>query len=433
MKYFIKNTLKYSLIFSILILVSCSDSGVDNHAPATVKGRVDGDNTRQKVTSVEGATVTMGTIQSDGTISTINNVEAETSADGSFQLNFDPTIANRFIITATKDANKWRGYINSEVESGSELIIKPINNESSAEADVFAQLVASGHADEVLRSDIESAINSDAAVEINSTASTAAHFATAIYNSAKARAEFFANEVEGDAMAKLAAVKSAMLSAQASFESNLHSSTSLEAYNTAYEAYLDARLNAYTSAGVKIERAAKSIEMESRLLLNSLKNTSVAARNAARAQTSLFVAMATDAAIQAQAEASGMSQSTKNQIAQAGVKLKSDIRAALGVKSEVEAAFETYKEEVKTALENDGSVEASVIADIDASINANAGSKAVFESAISTVTDASVAIDIYNTFFSTVRSTVESEFDAGTSDSKIEAVYEMMLLINLYS
>ena len=394
---------------------------------------MEGDNTRQKVASVEGAKVTMGAIESDGTVSTINNVEAETSANGSFQLNFDPTIADRFILTATKDAKKWRGYISSEVESGSELIIKPINNESTAEADVFAELVASGRADEVLRSDIESAVNADAAVEINSSASAAAEFATAIYNSAKARAEFFASEVEGDAMAKLDAVKSAMLNAQASFESNLHSSTSLEAYNTAYEAYLDARLNAYTSAGVDLASTAKSIEMESRLLLNNLKNTSVEAQNAARAQTSLMVAMATDAAIQAEAEASGISQNTKERIAQAGVKLKSDIRAALGAKSEVETAFETYKEEVKAALESDGSIEASVIAEIDASINASSGSKTAFESAISTVSDASVAVDIYNTFFSTVRSTVESEFDAGVSDSKIEAVYEIMLLINLNS
>ena len=169
------------------------------------------------------------------------------------------------------------------------------------------------------------------------------------------------------------------------------------------------------------------------MFLNNMSNISTDVQNSVRTQTSLMLAIATDNAVRVEAEAAGMSEATMNNIEQAGTDLRVSIEAALGVESSINTAFENFRDEVNTAMQEDGSFEASVFVNIDSEINAENGSKSLFESAIEAIANANLAVDIYEDFYLSVETVVENNVDASTDENTIEALVNTMILINLES
>lgn len=428
-----------NLKFSILILciaivgVGCSINSSDSDT-ATINGSVQEQSSQQKASNygVEGAVVTAAQVTSQGSIEAIDGVETETNASGEFSLDVDVESAQHIVIMAKKEGKTWRGYLSGHVKNGTNHTLKPLSSESSAETEVFTQLVTSGNADIVQKSDVEAVVSNDVAAEIESNAATASRIAVALKNAAKTRAEYYRETLENNAESTLEATFEALAEAQFQLEAELAASTSAEQRAEAYEVFVHSTANAYVNAGLDVSSSAKVLEMWSRVFVNSLTAVSTEAKEQARMNASLVVATAIDLAVQAEAEASGMSESSQEAIIEAGVKLKSAIQASAGIASEVKTAFEAYKDEVRSTMENDSSFEATVIIQIDSDINASNGAKSTFTSSIATVLDASTVFDIYQNYYNTIETVVETSL-TGNSEAEKRAVSQIMILINLAS
>jgi hypothetical protein len=427
--------IKY-LFISLLVAFlgfGCSTNS-SNESSATISGSVEGQESQQKVqsTNVEGAVVTAAEVTSSGSIQTIEGTETETDASGNFNLDVDVESAQNIAIVAENEGQTWMGYLSGEVENGSSYTLKPINTESTAETEVYSEVVSSGNANMVSKADVEAAISSSAAATINSSSSNASRVATGLKNAAEARAEFYAETMGEGSEEALNATAEAAAEAQFQLEAELASTTSEQEREEAYNIFVESMVNAYTTAGLEASNAAKSIEMWSRVYVNSVASASTEVRNDARQNTSLLAATAIDLAVRSEAEASGMSESSQQAILDAGVELKSAVKASAGARSEVEAAFETYHEEVRSTMENDSSLDASVIIEIDSEINSIGGVKSTFNSSIAAVVDASLAYDVYESFYASISGMVESSLE-GASESQVSAVSNVLILINLAS
>lgn len=429
------NNVKYSILILCIAIVGfgCSTNSTDDDT-ATIKGSVQEQTSQQKLSNsnVEGAIVTAARVTADGSIEVIDGAETETNASGEFSLDVDIESAQNIIIMAEKGETTWTGYLSVHVENGGSYTLKPLSAESSAETDVFIQLVASGNADIVHKADVEALVTSQVAAEIKSNASAASRIATALKNAAEARAEYFRETLQSNAESTLEATFEALAEAQFQLEAELAASATAEQRAAAYEVFVNATANAYINAGLDASSSAKVLEMWSRVFVKSLTDVSSEIREQARMNASLVVATAIDLAVQAEAEASGMLESSREVILEAGLQLKSAIQASAGVASEIKAAFEAYKDEVKTAMENDSSFEATVIIQIDAEINASNGAKSTFSTSIASVLDASIVFDVYQNYFSTVKTIVETSL-TGNSEAETSAVTQIMILINLTS
>lgn len=429
------NNFKYIFISLLVAYVSfgCSTNS-SNDSSATISGSVEGQQGQQKaqISNVEGAVVTAAEVTSSGSIQTIDGTETETDASGNFNLEVDVESAQNIAIVAEQEGQTWMGYLSGEVENGSSYTLKPINTESTAETEVFTEVVSSGNADMVSKADVEAAVSSNAAAAINSNSSNASRIATGLKNAAEARAEFYAETIGEGSEEALNATAEATAEAQLQLEAELASTTSEQEREEAYDVFVESMVNAYTTAELEASSAAKAIEMWSRVYVNSVASTSTEVRDDARQNTALFTATAIDFAVRSEAEASGMSESSQQAIANAGVELKSAIKASAGVQSEVEAAFETYHEEVRSAMESDGSLDAAVIIEIDSEINSTGGVKSTFDSSIAAVVDASVVFDIYESFYTNISGMVESNLE-GASENQVTAVSNVLILINLAS
>tara|TARA_R100001509_G_scaffold18727_2_gene9455 strand:+ start:32853 stop:34109 length:1257 start_codon:yes stop_codon:yes gene_type:complete len=411
---------------------ACSDSN-NNSDSATVNGSVEQSQAKAK-TLTEGTVVTMATVTANGSINTIEGAETTTDANGKFSLSFDASTAQNYVVVAENNGAEAMGFLSTQVENGQSIQLKPIDTESTAESNVFARLVAQGDADLVTKSDIEAMVTSTNESEVRNSASLASQFAVALASSAEARADFFANEVEGNGEEKLNATLEILADAQTRLEADLSAASSTQAETEAYDLFLETSANAFVSAGVEANKAAQAIEIWGRVLVNNINSASTEIKNSVRSQTSIMAGIAIDAAVRAEAEASEMSNESKQAIADAGVQLKAALRTAVGVKADVEAAFENYQEEVQTAMENDSSIEANFVVSVNTEINSQTGAKTIFENAISSTTSADVALTVFATFFSDVQSTSEDNASATSmSSATLEAATNIIILTNLAS
>lgn len=392
-----------------------------------ISGRVDSDS-QSKVVSNEATVVSAGYINTSGQIEAIEGTETEVNSTGSYNLAFDAEAYQNIVVVAKSGAQTWTGYVEGSVENGSEYTIKPINVESSAETMVYSRLVADGNAEMVHKSEIEAVVTGDIASEVHSSSSTSARIAAALYNSARVRAEYFESNFEGEADAKMSMAASAMINAQAELEAQLDAASDENDVEGAYTAFFNAMSSVYLDADLEANESAQLIEMWGRVFVNSTATVSSDVRNEMNTQVSLFTAIVVDKAVRAELTAANAEQATMDWAIQAGSDLKTSINASAGVRSEIEAAFEAYHDDIKSAMEEDSNFTSTVIISVDTEINSSSGAKSSFDSSIAATISADLVLNIYNSFYTSVESTVESNNEI--SGTEIEAVTDLMILIN---
>lgn len=426
----------------LFVFTACSDNstGVDSNGPdngtngsaATINGSVD-ESSQSKVqsgeTSAEAGVVSAARINSSGSVEIIEGTETEFNASGRFSLQVDAGVSDHIIVVAETAEGEVKGFISAGIENNQSYTIKPLNAESNAETAVFAEVIANGKADVVQKSDIEVAVRGNAAADINSSSSAAAEVAAAVSNSAEARAEFI-SEFESDARFNLAA--ELIADAQFQLESNLDVAASDDERKAAFDAFLEAKVNAYAESGMEMSNIGQMFHLQAEVKQNTFSSVSADVENSARASVSVLAAIAIDNAVNAKAQASGASDATISAIADAGVNLRAELESSSGAETEIENAFETYHQEVRAAFESDSSTEATVIVTVDAEINVNGGAKSSFKSSLSGLLDLGLLTDAYADFTSSVQSTAEAESDV-IGEIDVETVTDIVVLINLFS
>lgn len=430
-------------LLALFNITACSDdnsTGNDNdgetpESQATINGQVEDEFAKSASTSnakdIEGTVVTAATVSSTGSIEMMNDTETEIESSGEFTLEADVSTADEIVVVAENEGEQLMGYISAELENGNSYTIKPVDTESSAETEVFAQIKTQGDADIVHKSDIETMITSNSAAEVYGDASATAEIATAVSNSAEARAEFF-SEFSEDAESEINAYFETMTDAQFSYESTLNSSSSTDEKEAAFDAYLETKANAYSETSLNEKQTSEFLHAQGNVIVNSMSSVSSEVENEARHSSSTIIAIATDNAVRARAESSEMSDETVSAIADAGVTLRTEVKGSGGSESTINAAFETYHEEVRSAMESDSSVEGTAIVAIDTEINAAGGVKATFSSALSGLVDTSSLTDLYINFNNDVDAIVDTNSSL-IGDIDAEVLSDIMVLINLSS
>ncbi|SMO33878.1 hypothetical protein [Gracilimonas mengyeensis] len=406
---------------------SDSSSNSDSNS-AIIEGSVQ--QQQAKAVQSDAYVVSAARINSDGSFSIIEGSETEVDASGNFTLTVDAETANNIAVVAENEGQEFKGYLSSEIENGQTYTLKTLNTEYTAESEVYAEVIASGNSDIVQKSDIEAMISSEAAANIESDASAAANIASSLEHAAEARAEFFAVHVENNSQAALETTYEELAEAQVRLEAELEANTNAEARQEAYEVFTQSIVDAYAAAELEASSTAKAIEMWSRVAINSMSDVEADVREDARLHASTITAIALDLAVQA--EADEMNDSSQEAIADAGLELQSAIETSNGIQGDIEAAFESYHEDIRSIIESDGVFEAALILEIDSQINGPNGAKADFSGSISSSVSASMINNIYTDFYTSIETTVENIFGSD-NEAMVESITEIMILINLNS
>lgn len=418
-----------------------SSTGPGENELAMVNGKVENNESNKadasKAADIEGVIVTAATLNADGSLETISGAEAETDADGEFTLEIDveavSNATNRVVVTAEQNGETIKAFVSQELQSGGEATVQPLTFESTAETEVFAEVVANGDADFVSQAEIEATVSSSMATELRGNTQAASSLAVALAEKAQAQSEFYAEqgvEFSEEQQDEASGIKA---EAMAELEAQLDAATNQEDKETALSVFTEKVAKAHVQAGVNASAGAKSSELSSRVLVNNSTELSSSARSELRKNIASMLSFTVDAAVRAQMEAVEASESSLDAAADAAVDLRTEIKSmASASKEDIDAAFETYNGAIIDILQNEFSASASAFAEVNSAINETGGAKATLEAALGATVDTSTMIDAYAAFFSSVQTLADASFTSA-GETEAEAFTQVMILINLAS
>ncbi|MBN2731787.1 MAG: hypothetical protein JXR26_05070 [Balneolaceae bacterium] len=437
------------LILSLCVLgVACNDSstgGMEDPNKATFNGKVENTSSQQSeankdadnISAVEGAVVTAAHVTADGELQTIGDAQAETNAEGEYTLQVDVSAAadaaSRIVIVAESEGETAKAFVTGNVQNGSSFTVQPISFESSAEAEVFQNLVANGNAGVVTKADIEITVKNDIAADIQSNAQNATDIAAALVSSAEAKARFYAEkgvEISQEQRDQIVQIKQ---EAQVQLATALHAATSTEEQQAAFEAFLQAVANAQLEAGVEAWAVAEAADFGARVLVKNSSSLSADAQSEVRKQAYYLASIAVDAAVRTEAEVLEASDSTIDALADAGATLQAEIRSTTNAsKEQIDSFFVQFNEDVQAALNSDSSVNGSAFVNANTAISGSAGLKTTLESTLDATADLNTMLSAYSAFSTGVEGIVDTNFtDAGEAEA--QAYTRLLILINLAS
>lgn len=426
-----------------LVGFACGDSSTGNgnqSDPATVEGRVENNSSQKAVSGgiqdIEGAVVTAAYVKSDGSLETLGSSQAETNAQGEFTLQIkaealaNANASDRIVILAEKNGTTAKAFVTSRLESGSSVTIQPITYESTAETEVYQESHSNGDSETVTKAEIEASVTAEVAADIEGSASSASTIASSIAAAAEARAEYYSEagvEFTTEMQEEVAQIKA---DAMVELENRLYAASSAEEEQAAIDAFTETVANAYVDAGVEASAAAKASQMYAEVMVEQSASVSSDAQASLRKRLHAMSTFALEAAVEAQMQATGASETAVTNATEAAVSLRSDIKAlTTGTQSEVESAFASFNSEIEAIVESEFTVNGSVFADTNAEINEQNGIKATFESALDAAISLGAVVDAYTTFYSEVSALVESNFTEASS-AEAEAFTQLLILIN---
>lgn len=438
---------KFNKLFAVLILpvmlfifFGCSDddnpADSNNGNPAKIEGRVTGSsgfsktNGLNKTNGIEGAAVTVAKVQSNGSLSTVSNASVTTNAEGRFTVETNSVNEKYLVVVAQKGTAQWKAVVSATANAGSTSHCPPMSDETTAEAEVYARIVADGKSNAVSYSDIQYYIDSEVAAEIKGNTTLISQVAVALNAEAEAKAKAYANSYFQISSTSVQTINNAKATAQVQLESSLNAAgESQAAYETAFNSYQQALINAYTSAGVEKSKCAKIIEISSDEMLRASATLSAQAKLALRKSSAKRKAYACRRAQEEECDSAGAQPAQKNAVISAGVTLDASINAATSA-NEIDAAFTSYHDAVVEQLRITLNTHASVITSVDASINSTVGLRAVLLTSIAAAVSTDAVVNAYVTFYNSVKTLVETELSAATS-TQVRAATEVIVLANM--
>lgn len=438
MKY--QELLTLLLILSLSIIAgSCNESisDSDDAGTAIVEGKVESSSQEAGKRSVsEGIVVTPYRVTGDGSLEIFDDdATAETDSRGEFTLNIDAETAgdakDRIVVVAEDEEREWKAIVPGEIANGENIILKPLNDESTGEASLFQEVIADDAFGSVLKADIEIFAGTQAGTELKDNAEALAEFTDGLILEAETRSIHFENHGVNISGQQMLEIRTSKEDALAELNSSLYAATGDAAAEDAYDLFLDAVTDSYADAGVDAYAYGRAKKAASHFILKNISELPGEARAEIQRNTALLVSVAVDKAMQARLERANALESSIQSASQAGAQLRNEIKAEQTVsRSEIREAYQVYNDEIMDVLTREFAASAQIIISINNEINSTAGIRAALQSAIEENNSPETIVQAYVAFYTDVKATVDEIFPTATEE-EAQFIADVMILINL--
>ncbi len=422
-----------SLFIPILFaafLIGCNNnpSGPSN-APARVQGKVTGSSSMNKIektnavqNNIQGATVILSEVKSDGSLETVSNAAVQTDANGNFIIETNLDGVSDLIVVATKDSSQWKAIVSAEVKSGITVNTQPVDDESTAQADVYVK-AKSENDNEVTSTIIQNYINSKIAAEIKGNSGLEIQAASALNAEAQAEAQTASSSSFNVSQSQWQQIMNSQAEANAQLETDLNNSSSLSEDNS-YETYYQNLAAAYTKAGLTVDTYGKILEISHEVFLNAASKLNSQLAFDFEQSAAVIRAKVISYAVQSKFGELGASSVEIQDIMNSSAALNSSIANA-GSSSDIDNAFSVFHDKILSALKIVFNSSSNNVVMIDSSV---AALKAELRSSISANDSIDLLISAYSKFYLKVFNAV-SAMMSSTNNNQIKSTSDTFILL----
>lgn len=384
----------------------------------------------QLTAGVQGATVIIAEVQANGSLNTVSTQSVQTDVDGKFVVETKMSGAKNLVVVATKGTTELRSVVSAEVKNGTTVYAQPLNTETTAEAEVYARLIATGKTNVISQTDVQLYVNADVAAQIKGNESLQDQFIRSLEVAAQAKTKASGNSYFGISNSQLQTITTANAQAQADFEAALYNADdSQSADEEKFDNFQKAIVSAYASANVKAETYAKLSVISSKAFVNATANMSLPVYFASAESNYLRVAFIIRQAIEAKFLEAGASSAQSSAIVSAGANLTSSIKSSVSI-NQIADAFVQYHNAIIAQLKLTMSGQVNTIDMMDASINGNIGIKAMLNGSIDATASTDAIVNAYINFSNSCKTLVQLNM-TGAMSAQVNTASEILLLANM--
>ncbi|HTK82704.1 MAG TPA: hypothetical protein VL633_10460 [Bacteroidota bacterium] len=417
-----------------LCVIGCSKDSVVT-APSgssSIEGYVtDGSGLQKGTAGIAAATITVGRMQSDGSLSVVSTSAVQTDVNGHYLVEVNAVNERNLVVVATKGTMELKAAVAAEVRANTIVQAPPMTVQSTVEADVLAQIAADGNPDFVTISDLRTYIDASIASNVQGNSSAIVSLARAISAEAQARAHALASAEIAATQDQIAAARNASVQAAAELDASLSAHRDdPSGSRAALEVFYQATINAYVNNGIGIEKFSRMQVASLRAMLQWSSQLSTGTRFLLEQRAAHVRALLMDRVSQIEFQALGAGQSTVSAVVSAGVTLQTSITTAT-TSQQIAQSFSAYHDAIVQAMEGALPTYAGAIATVDGNITKNNGYKAQLVASIQAAITPQDVVQAFWSYDTQIKTAVTNAL-AGATSVQIQAVSTLLVMVNMY-
>lgn len=442
----ITNKYKTKLIFvtlaaALLFITACSSDNnpVDSQgnmakvegrlSPSGASGNVLGKSSSAE--SVQGATVMLAQIQADGSLKTVSNNSVQTDASGRFVLETNLNGVSNLVVVASQGSTQWKAIVSGTVQSGTTVYAPPLDDESTAETEIYIKLVGQGRASTIDAAELKILLNAQAAANVRGNASAQDEVIAALQAQSDAYVRAAGNSYFGLSSSQIQAFLHAKAEAQAKLDAAFYhnSSDTEDKRDSEINDYDSEVLSASASSNVNASVYAELMRIGASAFVNATASMSTEGRLAIAKSIYKRYSFVLTLAMKQQFQAAGASDAQVNALNSAGANLYASVKSASDL-SQIDDAFVQFHSSAVAQLKLSLSTYATVFDSINASVGASSTTKALLKASLASTISIDAIVNAYVTFFSSVKAAVSAGMTGATS-AQMNAVSQIFILASM--
>ncbi len=422
-----------AIIFAAAILSGCDKSSPTSPStsPSIVEGRVVGSasstGNMQKSSStqsgIQGATVILASIKSDGSLQTVSNAAVQTDVNGKFDVETNLNGISNLVVIASQGSSHWKAVVTSQVQSGLKVFSEPLDDQTTIKTDIYIKAKEHNH-DNVTYAEIDNYISSDIATEIEADTTMEDDIEASINAEANAEVDAFSDSSIGMSQGQWQSVIGGKEDAEISLERNLYFANNQSDDDAAENSYYKGVVNAFINAGLSAGTCIKLMEISQRAFINSLSGLNAQIAFSFEQRSQEIKAIVTNYAVQSNFISLGASQTQISDAATAGDNLVVSIKNALTI-SDIDNAYETYRSAIESDIPVLLGINSNMMTNMDASL---AGYRTVLQAAVSSNVSFAALVKAYSAFYSSVKTEMAMVMNPANGAHLNAAAETMMIL-----
>jgi len=433
-----KNILLPAVLSIFLLTAACSsdDNPVDSNGnTAKVAGRISSSggstNSLAKISGIQAAEVILAQVQADGSLKTVSTQSVQTNAEGKFVVETELSGTSNLVVVATQGSAQLKAIVSAAVESGTTVYAPPLNEESTAETNIYVKLVSQGNAEVVDATDLKILIDAESAAYIKSNNNYEAEFISALNARYNASAQAAGNAYFGLTSSQIQAVLNARAEAKAQLDADLYnnSSDSDEEVDDDVKRYEESCASIYTGNNIDANIYAEMMRIAGTSYLNVSASMDADARLAISKTFYKRYSFVLNYAMKQEFQAAGASESQINAAASAGSTLYASIKSSSDM-NQINDAFVQYHSSIKAQLKLALSAYADIIETVDVQINSASSAKAILDISLTGTVSLNTIVNAYVTFYNSVKSETEAAM-VGASSAQVKAATQILIMANM--
>jgi hypothetical protein len=354
----------------------------------------------------------------------------KTDVQGRFSVGTTANEVRELVVVARKGSKEWKAVVSGKVKRGTVVVCRPLNTESSVEADVLAKVRGESKSMEVSFADIAGHIDAEMSLQAGGKTGAEAYLSAQLQTEAKARASVLVSSSGKFTLAQIDKANEARMDAEAKLESDLDAAAELSAdagskIETDFHA---AEFKAWADAGIVLGEVAKAHEASYKAMLQASAGASVESETKLTWLHKIALAHAAtlEAAVKEDVKASG----GQSEIAvSAGIVLEASLNAAKS-ETEIDSAFAGFRASVSAGLK--GFAETALGGKVLLSDSSRA--RIELKTALEAAATADKIAEAYQKFYVSAEAEIQAKISGSlvTADSaKINALTRIVLLIGI--